>query len=533
MGTGAHAASDRWRLKPLAAAIIAAGALAPDGGRSATLTVATLAESSLSSCTLRDALDSINGQADQGACTAAGAYGSSDTVGFTPGLTGTITFLKADPLAIPAGSSALVIRRPMSVQGPGSGSLTLQCNVAFRLLEINATAGNVGISGLTIANCRTPFSGGGIIASNVIQSLQLTDVTLRNNRATQDGGGMAVFGSPGATITMTACTLNNNTATSDGGGMFVTGSPDISVTDSTISNNVASSNGGGANLDAGRINFTRSTIAGNRATSLTATGGGLFLSGSGISVSVFDSTVSSNRAATGGGVALVGSFQPQHGLTLTNSTVSGNTASDGAGVYMSGGNTGSLLLANSTIANNQSGWGVVVENTISSGGMTVAGAVNILDTIVAGNTPADTHSSEPVNPGGVMAWNVSWSLIGAPDNVPLSGTGNIVGGPPPFGVGGWLGPLQNNGGSTQTHALLTNVVDPAIDAGDPSFFGLAFDQRGPPFRRVVNGRVDIGAFEAGSPPASVTEAIPVTPGPLLVLLSGLLAWLGWRLRPRR
>ena len=33
MGTGAHATSDGWRLKPLAAAILAAGALAPDGSR--------------------------------------------------------------------------------------------------------------------------------------------------------------------------------------------------------------------------------------------------------------------------------------------------------------------------------------------------------------------------------------------------------------------------------------------------------------------------------------------------------------------
>jgi len=57
-----------------------------------------------------------------------------------------------------------------------------------------------------------------------------------------------------------------------------------------------------------------------------------------------------------------------------------------------------------------------------------------------------------------------------------------------------LGPLQDNGGSTFTHELLSG--SPAINAGDPSFTPPPdYDQRGPGFPRVVNGRIDIGAFE--------------------------------------
>jgi hypothetical protein len=57
-----------------------------------------------------------------------------------------------------------------------------------------------------------------------------------------------------------------------------------------------------------------------------------------------------------------------------------------------------------------------------------------------------------------------------------------------------LGPLQDNGGPTFTHALLTG--SPAIDHGDPNFTSPPYyDQRGPGFARVVNGRIDIGAFE--------------------------------------
>src|SRR4029434_3974851 len=70
-----------------------------------------------------------------------------------------------------------------------------------------------------------------------------------------------------------------------------------------------------------------------------------------------------------------------------------------------------------------------------------------------------------------------------------------------------LGPLQNNGGPTQTHALLSG--SPAIDAGNPNGcrdqFGvlLTTDQRGLP-RSTLDGnrdgtaRCDIGAVEFDS-----------------------------------
>jgi hypothetical protein len=58
-----------------------------------------------------------------------------------------------------------------------------------------------------------------------------------------------------------------------------------------------------------------------------------------------------------------------------------------------------------------------------------------------------------------------------------------------------LGSLQDNGGPTFAHALQSH--SPALDAGDNSA-ATATDQRGLP--RVVNGTVDIGAFEL-QPPA--------------------------------
>jgi hypothetical protein len=82
-----------------------------------------------------------------------------------------------------------------------------------------------------------------------------------------------------------------------------------------------------------------------------------------------------------------------------------------------------------------------------------------------------------------------------------------------------LGPLQNNGGPTFTHALLPG--SPAIDAGDPNFTPPPdYDQRGPGFVRVFNGRIDVGSFEVQPTPtptatatASSTPTVTVTATP--------------------
>jgi len=56
---------------------------------------------------------------------------------------------------------------------------------------------------------------------------------------------------------------------------------------------------------------------------------------------------------------------------------------------------------------------------------------------------------------------------------------------------------------------------PAIDAGDPNFTPPPYyDQRGPDFWRVRNGRIDVGSFEvqAGSTPTP-TPTATATPTP--------------------
>jgi hypothetical protein len=125
---------------------------------------------------------------------------------------------------------------------------------------------------------------------------------------------------------------------------------------------------------------------------------------------------------------------------------------------------------------------------------------------------ANTILNANLGPGGSIAsldatvislgYNLSDDRAGGDDS---TGPGGQLNGPGDMrNTNPLLGPLQNNGGLTMTHALLLN--SPAIDVGDPLFNPAAFD---PPllydqrnsrrFPRVVNGRIDIGAFELKSP----------------------------------
>jgi hypothetical protein len=252
---------------------------------------------------------------------------------------------------------------------------------------------------------------------------------------------------------------------------------------------------------------------------------------------VRDTTISGNQAfGRGGGVAVLSS---PSGFMAVNSTISNNFANLGGGIDAFRAGAGAIVLRNSTVAANGAvrGPGIMVENAIASALLTPANVV-ASNTIVAGNilknsVAPDVDSLQP------DTWDVSFSVVaGIAATVTLTGPGNVTGlaVPPPFGAAGWLGPLQNNGGPTMTHELLTSAADPAVNTGDPSFSGLAFDQRGKPFTRVLEGRVDIGAFESGALPVAVPVPVPGPAGWVVGGLSAVLGFAGmlfWRRRDGR
>lgn len=202
----------------------------------------------------------------------------------------------------------------------------------------------------------------------------------------------------------------------------------------------------------------------------TSEGGGIRSSGTLI---IKNSTIRDNQSSSGAGVFNAGGI-----LEVTNSTISGNMArGTGGGINNLGGD---VYLNNATISSN-------TDNTIS--GEPVAsgihneadGAVELKNSIVAGNTGFDLNGDFTSS---------GYNLIGDFSN------GTITSMPGDLSdVDPGLGALQDNGGPTTTHALLFG--SPAINAGNPigcqdhTDSPLNADQRF--FPRVQ--RCDIGAFE--------------------------------------
>jgi hypothetical protein len=161
---------------------------------------------------------------------------------------------------------------------------------------------------------------------------------------------------------------------------------------------------------------------------------------------------------------------------------------------------GVLKLMNSTVSNNGSrpdSGPSGLQNISLFGGSATA---EIANTIFSANVNGSIGSLDGTVTS--LGYNLSDDAAGGDNS---TSPGGLLNGPGDIrNTNPQLGPLQNNGGPTMTHALLAN--SPAIDAGDPSFNPNAFD---PPllydqrnsrrFPRIVNGRIDIGAFEYTRP----------------------------------
>jgi hypothetical protein len=434
---------------------------------------------------------------------------------------------------LPAGSvialtsGELLINKSLTVNGLGSAALTVQRSTAmgtadFRIFDVDASGATVAISGLTIANGKASSFGGGVALFH--GTVTLTGCTISGNSAFGFGGGVDSANGD-VNMTIVNCTISGNSVTGNaaiGGGIDNAGT--MTITGSTISGNAASGTGdsGGGINNGGMLTITGSTVAGNTS---SQSGGGIDNSGT---LTITGSTINGNsttslQGPTGGGIRNHGGV-----LTILNSTINGNSVTGGTNIAANqfGGLGGGLMnqalgpaggvmkIINSTISGNSAtgllanGGGIdtesgsattLVNTTITNnsasgesslgGGVRNGGTVNIANTIIAGNSAPE--APDCANSFMSQGYNLIGNSAGCTG---FTATGDQLNKNPQ------LGPLANNGGPMQTHALLCS--SPAIDKGsnalakDQNGALLTTDQRGAGFPRSFNGTVDIGAFES-------------------------------------
>ena len=373
-------------------------------------------------------------------------------------------------------------------------------------------ASQLALFNVTFSGNTAVTDGGGMRSDG--SNLEMFNVTFSGNSAGRNGGGMLNWSSQ---ATLEAVAFTANSASGSGGGLSNINSGNLILTGTLFSANSAGLNGGGIANDSSSLTITNTRLTANSASG--GGGGGLFnrlanpiltnvvisantgLAGGGMhnlasspaltnvvflnnSANIFGGglsnesgsapaltnvTLSANSSTSYGG----GIFNDDSAPVLTNVTISGNTGSSGGGMYNR--NVSSPVLTNTIIANSAGGDCVNVD----ASSLDAASGSNLLEES-GGNACGLTNGAN----------------------------GNIVGQP------ALLGPLQDNGGNSLTHALLPG--SPAINAGSANNCPAA-DQRGVP--RPQGAGCDIGAYEliplqiaqsVSHPAASVGQTITFT-----------------------
>lgn len=429
----------------------------------------------------------------------------------------------------------------------GGGKITLSGNDAFRLFVVNSgasldlrnivlekghaasdggavsNAGFLALDSATIESSTTSTSGGAIATTGAVD---ITNSTLADNSAEDGGALFAVTASAQVSIDSTVVTGNkatvNGSAGGNGGGLEASGGAALHVHPSSVDMNTADHQGGGIYVDgSSSLDVQGTSLRGNSAGS---SGGAIYNAGT---ATVNDTTIEKNKQLAGSQSGS-GIENAAGTLTVTNSTLAKNTGAGGGAIGTDF--AGSSTLTNVTISGNTGG------QFTDGGGLAIFQSSATLTNV--------TFSDNSAGGGGAI-----W-LDGSPTShlsltnvlVTRSGGGNCVlgkaldknvgnlesDGTCAFGGGRdnvqiRLGPLETNGGPTETRRLLvaSAAIDAGTDAGCP-----ATDQRG--VSRIQGAACDVGAVEFEPCASAPTEPVLAAPaqGSKVSALGVLLNWTG-------
>ena len=375
------------------------------------------------------------------------------------------------------------IYRSLHIEGLGITATIIQGAVSAggtpNEVFIVEGGGVVTFKNMTIRHGGDSFNldAGGIFNSDAVVSLD--QVLIHYNEGANSGG----INNAGL-MTINNSRIENNSSGTSGGG--IRNSNIMVINNSYIVANSSSTSGGGI-ANTGNLVVQDSTITGNNGGDYA---GGIIASGG--SLELLRTTIHANTANLSGG----GIFVCWPEVSLTNVTISGNwTDGDGGGIFIC--NNGDVSLANVTISDN------TADNDNTGGGqgggsfITNPGSFHMKNAIIAGNNDLSTgmYAKAPDCRGSVDSdgYNLIGDLGQALNGTHCDVAGNTAGNQ--IGAVAELGPLQDNGGPTLTHALLP--ASPAINAGHPT---VCTDYNTEPITRDQRGgiridRCDMGAFE--------------------------------------
>jgi len=412
-------------------------------------------------CTLRAAFEEANALAGPDTVNVpAGTYTPSSTA--AAGMY-VAAFSITDSVSIVGASPAGTIIDGSSVIG--SLTATTHC-IGGMVTNGNCNIGPVivTISALTLRNGQGSAPSGGAICNDADLTVENTWFT--NNASTQYNAGIggAVYNSSAGRLTINNSLFDGNTSF-QGGAIETQGDTTISAStfhgNQSLSNGVLYGGGGAVDFAAGSFGkILASTFYQNSA----RRGGAIAVNSSAGPVEIVNSTISANASSEAGGAVYVST-----GLAIVNvrsSTITLNRANDCTCGYQGGG-----------IAAPNGGYSILLQNSIlAQNSYTV--------------TTAPVRILQPDECLGNV-FSISALLTSHVDTGYCTVSGTHISNDAPG-----LAPLQDNGGPTKTHALLTGSPAIGASASNTCTDGtsqLTSDERG--FSRPLAPVCDIGAFE--------------------------------------
>jgi hypothetical protein len=426
--------------------------------------------------------------------------GSQNTMVSTSNASSSYSIFNSNYLSLTGNSNVNLSR--FEIQGD-----QLFCQNAISIVASTGVNVKLLVDDLKVNNCSRGLDINGLNSAEISNSVfeenrargivsNSSNIEMNNIEVTGSSTGVEVNNPDGQNIArINDSKIHDNIGTRNyGGGVYFSEGCNLSIADSLYITNTEIYNnsayfGGGIYNKCGHLDLENVTIANNTATNFSQ-GGGLYIS-----------------------YSTIQSQSPQNPATYTairNSTISGNTADLGGAIYMEtyrdpvASVPFSLDIMNTTIANNNTGFTLLYSANSELGQNTGIEPVDIRmrNSLLANNGTQACFSGSTISQTEIILQQNTIKTNDFITNNSLTDNATCatdLGLTLDITLGNFLGPLQDNGGVTRTHALLEGGS--AINGGSNTDCPEK-DQRD--MNRPNSSTCDVGAYEFYPTPVTST-----------------------------